>query len=127
MQSHAKTAPDPLQEGDVLSNRLNNVCDCSEHAVVPMQETAPAPLSKNVTVVTSPKQQFYVSVFGGFATGGSTLNAALRLALALKTDGKEFDSTQFYYGLYESPTRLFGRHNEIFFIPLSDSTSTEQQ
>ncbi len=92
-----------------------------------MQETAPAPLNENVTVVTSPKQRFYVSAFGGFATGGSTLNAALRLALALKTDGKSFDSTQFYYGLYDAPTRLFGRHNEIFFIPLPDSSSILQQ
>ena len=92
-----------------------------------MQETAPAPLSSNVTVVTSHKQRFYVGVFGGFATGGSTLNAALRLALALTTDGVKFDKTQFYYGLYDAPTRLFGRHNEIFFIPLSvDSTTAEQ-
>lgn len=92
-----------------------------------MQETAPAPLSGNVTVVTSPKQRFYVSMFGGFATGGSTLNAALRLALALTTDGIKYDKTHFYYGMYDPPTRLFGRHNEIFFSPLSESDGAEQQ
>jgi hypothetical protein len=84
-----------------------------------MQETAPAPTDEKVTVVTSPAQRFYVGEFGGYATGGSILNAALKLALALTTDGVEYRKEQFFFGLYDSPTKLFNRHNEVFFMPAS--------
>lgn len=80
-----------------------------------LQETAPKPLSKDVRVVTSPKQRFYVYAFGGFATGGSILNSALKLALALQTDGRSFDRDHLWSALYDAPTRLWGRHNEVMF------------
>ena len=80
-----------------------------------MQETAPKPTSKDVRVVTSPKQRFYVYGFPGFATGGSILNSALKLALALKTDKQSFEPDHLWSALYDAPTRLFGRHNEVMF------------
>ena len=80
-----------------------------------VQETAPKPTSKDVRVVTSPKQRFYVYGFGGFATGGSILNSALKLALALKTDKQSFEPDHLWSALYDAPTRLFGRHNEVMF------------
>ncbi|CAL5229669.1 g13035 [Coccomyxa viridis] len=79
------------------------------------EETAPKPTSKDVRVVTSPKQRFYVYGFGGFATGGSILNSALKLALALKTDKQSFEPDHLWSALYDAPTRLFGRHNEVMF------------
>ena len=86
-----------------------------------VQETAPKPNSENVTVVTSPKQRFYVYGFGGFATGGSILNSALKLALALETDKQSFEKDRLWSALYDVPTRLFGRHNEVMFST-SDKT-----
>lgn len=90
-------------------------------ALLCVQETAPAPTDDKVAVVTSPKQKLYVGVFGGYATGGSILNAALKLALALKTDKLDYDTKEFFFGLYDSPTRLFGRHNEVFLVPVGGS------
>ena len=79
------------------------------------QDTAPKPLAKEVRLETSPKQRFYVLGYGGFATGGSILNAALKLALALETDKKAFDREHLWSALYDAPTRLWGRHNEVMF------------
>ena len=72
---------------------------------------------------TSPKQRFYVLGYGGFATGGSILNAALKLALALETDKKSFDRDNIWSALYDAPTRLWGRHNEVFFSASMKSLS----
>ena len=80
-----------------------------------VQDTAPKPKSKEGKVVTSPKQRFYVSAFGGFATGGTILNSALKLALALETDKKSFDRGHIWSDLYDAPTRLWDRHNEVMF------------
>lgn len=88
-----------------------------------MQDTAPKPLAKEVKLETSPKQRFYVLGYGGFATGGSILNAALKLALALETDKKSFDRDIIWSALYDAPTRLWGRHNEVLFSASKKSMS----
>ena len=88
-----------------------------------VQETAPKPTAAEVKVVTSPKQRFYVYGFGGFATGGSILNSALKLALALKTDKQSFEPNHLWSALYDAPTRLFGRHNEVMFSASDKDTA----
>lgn len=74
-------------------------------------------------MVSSSKQRFYVLGFGGFATGGSILNEALKLALALETDKKSFERDEIWSALYDAPTRLWGRHNEVFFGTTDKSIS----
>lgn len=107
---------EPTPPGGWIAGRAQALaCGAGLTAKRRVQETSPKPTSKEVRVVTSPKQRFYVYGFGGFATGGSILNSALKLALALKTDKQSFQPDHLWSALYDAPTRLFGRHNEVMF------------
>lgn len=58
----------------------------------------------------------YVVQFGGFATGRTTLSNAARLALALERDGLRYSSGEVVLALYDPPTRLAQRHNEVWLL-----------
>ena len=85
-----------------------------EHACAALQETAPIPTVEGVYLVTSPQRTRFSFAFGGFATGGGILSNAARLALALTGEGIAFNSSEFYFALYDI-SRVFGRHNEVLF------------
>ncbi len=69
---------------------------------------------EGVYLATSPRRTRFCFTFGGFATGGSILSNAARLALALTGGGISYDRREFYFALYDI-SRVFGRHNEVLF------------
>jgi len=58
----------------------------------------------------------YVKQFGGFAKKAVWLENALALGDSLTKDGKKFQKDHFFSAGYDSPFKLFNRHNEIWFL-----------
>ena len=54
--------------------------------------------------------------FSGYASEEKLLAAAAKLGAALEADGIEFQRDQFFFAGYDSPFRVFGRHNEVWYM-----------
>lgn len=80
------------------------------------QGNAPKPKADDVKVVCVPETKAYVRAFGGFATEGKALEEALRLKTALLEDNvRNFVDKHFDLAVYDPPTKLTNRRNEIIF------------
>ena len=64
-----------------------------------------------------PEMIVYVASFGGWMTQKTIQEHGAELGKALKENGLKFDDTQFFTAGYDSPYKLFNRHNEIMFLP----------
>lgn len=68
----------------------------------------------------------YVVQFGGFATGRASLANAARLALALERDGLPYLSRRMELAVYDPPTRLAQRHNEVWLLEEEPPSAGEE-
>jgi len=82
----------------------------------PVVTDPPQPTEKDVFLSSLPEQRVYVKYFGGFAKKEVWLENALALGDALTKDGKKFNKDHFFSAGYDSPFKLFNRHNEIWFL-----------
>jgi len=95
--------------------------DFTMHFFVPyeFQSNPPQPVNDTdqVKIMELPEMTVFVTSFGGWMTTESIQEHATALGVALKKDGVNFDDTQLFTAGYDSPFTLFGRHNEIMFLP----------
>jgi len=75
---------------------------------------APEPNDPKVEVLATPKMCFYVRSFGGWASGRSWnfYKQLWYLSRDLKRDGKHYHQGLSFFNGYDSPWKLFYRHNE---------------
>lgn len=87
---------------------------------VPFEDqTDPAePTNKDVFISTQPKFCAYVIAYGGYSNVDDIQKYSKELDEALVKDGLEdtFRKDVFFYAGYDSPFRVFDRHNELWFI-----------
>lgn len=93
--------------------------DFTMHFFVPytFQSNPPKPNNdtNQVHIVELPEMDVYVRSYGGFSSESKVQQNALALAKSLQRDGIEFDQTQYLTANYDSPFKLFNRHNEVLF------------
>ena len=70
-----------------------------------------------VKIVELPEMTVFVKSFGGWMDMEKIQQHGMELGKALQKDGVPFDDTQLFTAGYDSPFRLFGRHNEVMFLP----------
>ncbi|KAM9316004.1 heme-binding protein 2 [Gastrophryne carolinensis] len=80
------------------------------------QEDPPKPLEDNVYIEERAQTTVYVRSFGGFTSGEKNREEILQLSESLRRDGKLFDESVYYTAGYDSPFKLFNRHNEVWLI-----------
>ena len=101
--------------------RAQNPKGGSNHTVlfaVPREfvENTPPPSEPGVKVVEIPEMTAYVVEFGGFPSDRSYAKHVGRLADLLFRDKKTYVEEYYYAAAYDSPFRLFNRHNEVWFV-----------
>ncbi|DBA72585.1 TPA: hypothetical protein ACH3X2_010338 [Trebouxia sp. C0005] len=85
------------------------------------QGEAPAPKDNAINIIDVPCATLYVKEFGGFGTNAMKMAQALRQDLI--QDSISFQDGAFAYALYDPPTKLWNRHNEIW-VAADDSASS---
>uniref|UniRef100_A0A8D0L912 Heme-binding protein 2 n=1 Tax=Sphenodon punctatus TaxID=8508 RepID=A0A8D0L912_SPHPU len=83
------------------------------------QEEPAKPSEPDIFIENRPEITVFVRSFGGFASSTKNQEAALALAESLKRDGKVFEDNVYYTAGYDSPFKLFNRHNEVWLIKRS--------
>ena len=87
---------------------------------VPFEDqTDPAePTNKDVFISTQPKFCAYVISYGGYSNIDDIQKYSEELDEALVKDGlgDTYRKVIFFYAGYDSPFRVFDRHNELWFI-----------
>ncbi|XP_064597288.1 heme-binding protein 2-like isoform X2 [Liolophura sinensis] len=84
----------------------------------------PEPTNPDLFLQTWPAQTFFVRQFGGFTSDEKWLEHAKSLGECLT--GKEKFHEQFYYTAgYDSPFKLFGRTNEVWFLKKEEEQAKE--
>jgi hypothetical protein len=90
----------------------------------------PAPTDTSIRIANIPARTLFALSFPGWATERTVLDAAGALGAALEADGEPFEAGRFYTAGYDSPFRLFDRHNEVLFkqskghkVPLGDASA----
>lgn len=101
--------------------RSQNAEGYSNHTVlfsVPREfiENTPLPSEPGVKVVEIPEMTAYVVEFGGFPSDRSFAKHVGRLSDLLLRDKKTYVAYYYYTACYDSPFRLFNRHNEVWFV-----------
>jgi hypothetical protein len=88
------------------------------HFYIPkaFQGDTPAPTNPNVKLIEYPAFTAYVISFSGFLNDERTLGHAKKLASLLERDRIDHVKEYYYFCGYDSPYRLFNRHNEVWFI-----------
>ena len=76
----------------------------------------PQPSDESVYFTTLPQQRVFVRSYGGFATKSSTLQNAIDLGNSLAKKDKRFQKDFFYSAGYDSPFKIFERHNEVWYL-----------
>merc|ERR1712127_951283 len=85
--------------------------------VSPTEGAAPQPSDPTVSLTELTKQRVYVRAFGGYAMFSFDPWAAQAAKLAEAIgDTSKYHSESYYTAGYDSPARIFNRHNEIWFI-----------
>ncbi|XP_037647105.1 heme-binding protein 2 [Sebastes umbrosus] len=80
------------------------------------QGKAPQPTDTKVYIEQKPKMKVYAKSFGGWMMTGALKNQASSLATALDLVEAEYKE-DFYYAVgYNSPMKVFNRHNEVWFV-----------
>lgn len=82
------------------------------------QTNPAAPTNKSVFISTLKKFCTYVKGYGGYSNIDEVQKNSEELGEALVKDGlgDTFRKDLFFYAGYDSPFRVFDRHNEIWFI-----------
>ncbi|KAM8946402.1 heme-binding protein 2 [Pelodytes ibericus] len=83
----------------------------SEH-----QNEPPKPTDANIFIEERPKTTVYVRCFGGFTSEAKNREQLLQLSESLKRDEKSFEENIYYTAGYDSPFKLFNRHNEVWLV-----------
>lgn len=78
------------------------------------QGKAPTPTDEDVYLEDLPALRVYVSIFGGYAHEKQILTNVSDLGTALKTANEVFNPDYFFFAGYDSPFRIFLRHNEVW-------------
>jgi len=77
----------------------------------------PKPTDPTVFIHSFNAMTVYVTGFGGFADQQKYQEHALSLGKALDKAGIQFNKNVYYTAGYDSPFKLFNRHNEVWFMP----------
>ncbi|XP_053317017.1 heme-binding protein 2 [Spea bombifrons] len=80
------------------------------------QDDPPKPADTDVFIEERAELTVYVRSFGGFTNAAKNQEQLLQLSESLKRDGKSFEETTYYTAGYDSPFKLFNRHNEVWLI-----------
>jgi len=83
----------------------------------------PTPTNENVTIVDLPEFTVYVSMFGGRAHDDEWISHETELGETLTELGLAFEDSFYYTAGYDSPFRLWNRHNEVWLVA-DDSTDS---
>ncbi|XP_068728603.1 uncharacterized protein [Montipora capricornis] len=91
------------------------------------QEDAPAPSADNVMLTDVEPFCAYVKEYGGFSDMTKVARHYKELVASLKKHNLEDDfyTNMFYTAGYDSPSRLFKRHNEIWLVSKSRNPVNE--
>ena len=91
------------------------------------QEDAPAPSADNVMLTNVQPFCAYVKEYGGFSNMRKVAMYYKELAASLKKHNLEDDfyTNMFYTAGYDSPYKLFKRHNEIWLVSKSRNPVNE--
>ncbi|KAL4450088.1 hypothetical protein ABPG77_010757 [Micractinium sp. CCAP 211/92] len=81
-----------------------------------VQRHTPQPTDADLKVVKLPCIDWYIRVFGGFATESTILKEAKGLMDMLDEEGRDFDNDIVVVAVYDPPTKLLSRHNEVLFV-----------
>jgi len=81
-------------------------------------DKAPQPTQPGVYLRTEAEHTAFVRVFGGFAKETDVTQQAASLYESLARDNVSFNSTFYVSAGYDSPYKVFDRHNEVWFFGL---------
>ncbi|EFJ49639.1 hypothetical protein VOLCADRAFT_89567 [Volvox carteri f. nagariensis] len=79
-----------------------------------LQDVPPLPLSKDLFVDPAPSVKYYVLSYGGRTNEKEIVDKAASLMQLLEDQGLTYDASTFFHAGYDSPFRLFNRHNEVW-------------
>ncbi|XP_074859567.1 heme-binding protein 2-like [Carettochelys insculpta] len=82
-----------------------------KHQHSPLQPTDP-----DVFIEEQKRGAIFVRSFGGFASPEKYAEEAQLLARILKNTGQSFHEDFYYTAGYDSPFKLFNRHNEVWYF-----------
>eukprot|EP01013_Petalomonas_cantuscygni_P003046 TRINITY_DN13195_c0_g1_i1.p1 TRINITY_DN13195_c0_g1~~TRINITY_DN13195_c0_g1_i1.p1 ORF type:complete len:203 (+),score=29.44 TRINITY_DN13195_c0_g1_i1:194-802(+) len=75
----------------------------------------PKPTDPDLSFIDLPPHRAFVTSFGGYATTWDKVQPhAASLAAALQRDGHPFEQSHIGFAGYDSPFRVFSRHNEVW-------------
>lgn len=92
------------------------------------QEDAPAPTNDDVHLSVVQPFCAYVKVYGGYSNIRKVKENYEALVKSLKKDhlDSDFSNDTFYTAGYDSPMKLFNRHNEIWIVSKTHSPNTTE-
>ena len=109
-----------------MSTDKNDSLDVKMHFFVPPTNlTIPKPTSDAVKILSYPKVCTYVRVFGGYQMeiNKNLLYQRKKLTNALDKAGLKYQESLMVYAGYDSPWKVFHRHNEIMLGVKSEETN----
>ncbi|XP_069497209.1 heme-binding protein 2-like [Ambystoma mexicanum] len=80
------------------------------------QENPPKPTDPDVFIEERKGAAIFVRSFSGFTSVEKNTEEAQRLAQSLVRDGQCFHEDFYYTAGYDSPFKLFNRHNEVWYF-----------
>ena len=112
-----------------MSQDKNDTLDVEMHFFVPPTNfTVPKPTADKITLVTYPKICTYVRVFRGFQMGinKNLVDQRRKLTKALDKAGLQYGKGVLMYAGYDSPWKVFNRHNEVMVQVASPSAQSNE-
>ncbi|XP_029015978.1 heme-binding protein 2 [Betta splendens] len=93
------------------------------------QKNPPGPTDDKVFIQSTPDLKVYVQSYGGWLTYLTDRKAASSLSTALDSVDAEYNRGFHYAVGYNSPIRIFNRHNEVWMVAEDDPEcpSSEEQ
>ncbi|MBN3320328.1 HEBP2 protein, partial [Atractosteus spatula] len=92
-----------------------NLKNISVSFFVPAKSIPPKPKDLTIHELNLTGSTVYVRSFGGFALESDWTDNAQALEADLKAAGISYDPVSYVAAGYDSPFRLFNRHNEVWF------------
>ncbi|XP_006139423.1 heme-binding protein 2-like [Pelodiscus sinensis] len=80
------------------------------------QDSPPQPTEPGVFIEERKGEAIFVRSFGGFASPEKYAEEAQALSRILKKAGQSFHEDFYYTAGYDSPFKLFNRHNEVWYF-----------
>ncbi|XP_049417830.1 heme-binding protein 2 [Epinephelus fuscoguttatus] len=91
------------------------------------QAKPPKPTDEQVYLQKMPAMKVYVQSYGGWMTSISDRNKASSLSAALDLLKAEYKKGFHYAAGYNSPMKLFNRHNEVWFVVSDDPVCSNSE